>query len=116
MRPSFQADADLNQKIVLGLRRREPSVDFQDAHAGGVIGISDPEVLHRAATLYRILISHDRKTMPMHFRRFLETHSSPGLIVVPQDLEIGNAIDDLLLIWVTTEAEEWRDQIAYLPL
>lgn len=116
MRPRFQADADLNQKIVLGLRRREPAVDFQDAHAGGVIGIPDPEVLHRAVTLGRILISHDRRTMPVHFQRFLNDRCSPGLIIVPQDLDIGTAIDDLLLIWATTEAEEWRDTVGYLPL
>jgi hypothetical protein len=116
MRPRFQADADLNQKIVLGLRRREPAVDFQDAHAGDAIGIPDPDVLHRAATLDRIPISHDRKTMPMHCRRFLNHRSGPGLIIVPQDLDIGTAIDDLLLIWATTEAEEWRDKVGYLPL
>jgi hypothetical protein len=51
MRPRFQADADCNQKIVLGLRRREPAVDFQDAHAGGVIGVPDPDVLRKAADL-----------------------------------------------------------------
>jgi hypothetical protein len=32
------------------------------------------------------LISHDRKTMPAHFARFLDSRSSPGLIIVPQDL------------------------------
>jgi len=34
MRPRFQADADFNNKIVLGLRRREPAVEFEDARAG----------------------------------------------------------------------------------
>jgi hypothetical protein len=116
MRLRFQADADLNQKIVIGLRRREPMIDFQDAHAGGVIGISDPEVLHRSATIDRILISHDQGTMPTHFGRFIDDRSSPGLIIVPQYLDIGTAIDDLLLIWATTEAAEWRDKIGYLPL
>jgi hypothetical protein len=28
MRPRFLADADFNRKIVVGLRRREPAVDF----------------------------------------------------------------------------------------
>ena len=64
MRPQFQAAADFNHKIVLGLRRREPAVDFEDAHAAGVIGLPDPDVLHKAADLGRILISHDRKTIP----------------------------------------------------
>jgi Domain of unknown function (DUF5615) len=68
LRPRFQADADFNQKIVLGLRRREPVVDFEDARAGGVIGASDPDVLQKAADAGRILISHDRKTMPAHLR------------------------------------------------
>src|ERR1035438_2302770 len=97
MRPRFQADADFNQKIVLGLRRREPVVDFQDAPAGGVIGAPDSDVLHKAADLGRILISHDRKTMPAHFARFLDSRPSPGLIIVPQDLDIGLAIEDLLM-------------------
>ena len=97
MRPRFQADADFNQKIVLGLRRREPVVNFEDARAGGVIGVPDPDVLHLAAGLGRILISHDRKTMPAHFARFLDSRSSPGLIIVPQDLDIDLAIEDLLI-------------------
>ena len=36
MRPRFQADADFNNKIVTGLYRREPSVDFLNAQEGGV--------------------------------------------------------------------------------
>jgi len=116
MRPRFQADADFNHKIVVGLRRREPTIDFQDAHAGEVIGAQDPEVLQKAAAANRILISHDRKTMPVHFTRFVSGRSSPGLIIVPQDIDIGVVIDDLLLIWAVSEAEEWRDKLAFLPL
>ena len=116
MTPRFQADADFNQKVVLGLRRRQPAMDFQDAHAGGVIGLPDSEVLAQAAGSGRILISHDRKTMPAHFAHFLAAKSSPGPIVVPQHLDIGAMIEDLLLIWATSEAEEWRDRVVFLPL
>jgi hypothetical protein len=116
MRPRFQADADFNQKIVLGLRRREPAVDFADARAGGVIGVPDPDVLYKAADLGRILISHDRRTMPAHFARFLDGRSSPGLIIVAQDLDIGLAIEDLLIIWAASDAEEWSDKVGFLPL
>jgi hypothetical protein len=112
----FQADADFNHKVVLGLRRREPAVDFQDARAGGVIGIPDPEILKKAAEAGRILVSHDRRTMPRHFARFVESHSSPGLIVVPQDLDIGSTIEDLLIVWAASDANEWQDTIGYLPL
>jgi Domain of unknown function (DUF5615) len=116
MRPRFQADADLNHKIVAGLKRREAAVDIQDARVGGVIGVRDPEVLAKAAESGRILISHDRKTMVAHFVRFIESRSSPGLIVVPQDLDIGSAIEDLLVVWAGSESEEWLDRVGYLPL
>ena len=116
MRPRFQADADFNQKIVRDVRRREPAVDFQSAELGGMIGVPDHEVLVRAAGFSRVLVSHDRRTMSAHFARFLQRQSSPGLILVPQELDIGAAIEDLLLIWVASEAGEWRDRIDYLPL
>ena len=116
MRPRFQADADFNQKIVVGLRRREPSVDFQTAEAAGIIGVPDPLVLDMAAEVGRILVSHDRKTMPGHFTRFLQKRSSPGLIIVAQNVDIGAAIDDLLLIWVATEAAEWSGKLGFVPV
>ena len=116
MGPRFQADADFNHKIVAGLRRREPAVDIRSAHAGCLIGVPDPEVLTIAAESSRILLSHDRKTMPGYFTRFRETRSSPGIIIVSQDLDIGAAIEDLLLIWAATEAEEWAGRIGFVPV
>jgi hypothetical protein len=116
MRPRFLADADFNHKIVVGLRRRDPSVDFLSAHEGGVVGVPDPDVLAITADAARILVSHDRKTMPGHFTRFRETRSSPGLIIVSQDLDTGAAIEDLLLIWVATDAEEWVEHLGFVPV
>jgi Domain of unknown function (DUF5615) len=93
MRPLFLADADLHRKILTGLRRREPLVDILDAQQGGVIGLRDPEVLSLAAVAGRILISHDRKTMPRHFSAFLTTDADhPGLWLVSQELDVGSAL------------------------
>jgi Domain of unknown function (DUF5615) len=116
VRPRFQADADFNHKIVRGLRRREPSVDFQGANEGAVVGVADPDVLRIAAESARILVSHDRKTMPAHFVHFAELQASPGLIIVSQDLDIGAAIEDLLLIWAATDAGEWVGQLGFVPV
>jgi len=116
MKPRFLADADFNQKIILGLLRREPTIDFQTASQGDVIGRPDSEVLAIAARENRILISHDHRTMLAHFNRLIQTQSSPGLIVVSQETEIGTAIEDLLLIWAASTLEEWRDKIGFVPL
>ena len=116
MRPKFLADADFNYKIISGLRRREPAADFVSAQEGGVIGCRDPEVLRIAAMQGRILVSHDRKTMPRHFARLLEDRSSPGLIIVAQDIDIRAAIEDLLLVWTASNAAEWKDTIGFVPI
>jgi hypothetical protein len=116
MTPRFQADADFNHRIVLGLRRRERAIDIRDAREGGVIAMSDTEVLRIASESGRILLSHDRKTMPAHLAKFRQVNSSPGVIIVSRDLDIGAAIEDLLIIWAGSEAEEWHDQLGFVPL
>jgi hypothetical protein len=73
-------------------------------------------VLTIAAESSRILLSHDRKTMPGYFTRLRETRSSPGIIIVSQDLNIGAAIEDLLLIWTATDAGEWAGRIGFVPV
>ena len=78
----FQADADLNQIIVTSLLRREPIIDFQSATAAGLQGLTDGEVLALAAQQERILVTHDRKTMPRQFADFITTNGSSVLSVL----------------------------------
>lgn len=113
----FMADADLNDAIVRGCRRREPSIDFLSASDANLEGVLDPDVLALAAAEGRVLVSHDFKTMPHHFGDFLQSRgSSPGLILVPQYMSIGQVIEELVLIWGASEAEEWKNRWRALPL
>ena len=112
----FQADADLNQDIVTGLLRREPTIDFQTADAAGLLGVPDLQVLEVAANAGRILVSHDRRTMPRWFAEFITTKTSAGLLIVPQDLLLRDAIEDLFVIWAVSSAEEWINRIASIPI
>ena len=116
MKIRFQADADLDEDIVTGLRRREPSLDFQTGSDGGLESLHDREVLARAASQGRVLVSHDRRTMPRHFAEFIVEETSPGLLIVSQRTPTSIVIDELLLIWTASEAEEWVNRIAVLPL
>jgi len=112
----YQADADLNQVIVTGVLRREPAIDFQTAFAAGLEGVKDPEVLAIAAQQERILVSHDRKTMPLEFAKFIIGNQSSGVLIVSRKLSIEVVIEELLLIWAASSAEEWVNRIAKLPL
>ena len=79
-------------------------------------GLKDPQVLAYSAQEGRILVTHDRNTMPRHFLPFLAAQRSPGLIIVPQHLAVSAAANDLILMWAASEAEEWQNQMTYLPL
>lgn len=49
MKIRFQADADLNQAIVTGIVRREPTLDFQTSNVSNLTGLTDLEVLNFVA-------------------------------------------------------------------
>jgi len=115
MKIRYQADADLNQIIVRATLRREPGIDFRTATAGQLSGLKDYNVLARAAGEGRILVTHDRKTMPRHFAEFILSETSSGVLIVPQKLRVAPVVEDLLLVWTATEAEEWVNQILVLP-
>ncbi|HEX8501529.1 MAG TPA: DUF5615 family PIN-like protein [Pyrinomonadaceae bacterium] len=116
MKIKFPADADLSHLIVAALKRREPGVDFQTAHGARIEGLPDPRVLEMAARRGRILVTHDRRTMPRHFGEFIKDKDCPGVFVVSQNLPAAEAAEELLLIWSATEAEEWAGRICSLPL
>jgi hypothetical protein len=106
LRIRFQADADLRVPIIKGLKRREPSVDFATAHEAGLAGLDDRAVLALAAASGRVLVSHDVSTMPEEFSRFIQTQTSPGVVLVSQELSYREAIEGLLRLWSNTEAED----------
>jgi hypothetical protein len=111
----FQADADLNEDIVKGVLRREPGVDFRTATIAGFRGLSDLEVLKLAAQDGRVLVSHDRKTMPRAFAEFIATKASPGLFLISQKTDLLVVIESILLAWVASDSEEWVNRTVAVP-
>jgi len=116
MKVRFQADADLNQIIVKATLRREPIIDFQTAQAAKLFGLEDEDVLAIAAEEGRLLVTHDRKTIPHYFAEFIKYQVNPGVLIVPQKLPVARVVEELILIWTVTEAEEWINKIRSLPL
>lgn len=112
----FQADNDLKFGIVKAVRRREPAIDFASAHDAGLERIGDPELLDRAASENRVLVSHDRRTMLDHFRtRLVAGTFSPGVLIVSQGASIGLVAEAIVYIWSVSDPSELRDQAHYLP-
>ena len=117
MNVRFLADEDLDTDIIQGLRSREPAIDVLDVKTAGLRGTEDPALLELAAQQDRVLVTYDRNTMTRHFRERLDAGKmSPGVFILPQQIAaIGHIIEWLLLVWAASQAEEWRNQIVYLP-
>jgi len=113
----FQADNDLRRDIVLAVRRQEPAIDFQTAHAAGLDEMDDFAVLLKAAGEGRILVSHDKRTMPKALAAMqLEGVESPGIfLVIPQNAQIQRVSESLILAWAASELEEWQNRITKIP-
>ena len=116
MKVRFLADANLNQKIVAGLLLREPAIDFALPQAMITERMQDPDVLDLGHLSVRIVVSHDVTTVPRWFDQRVEERSCAGLILVTDRIPIRDVIEDLLMIWHLTEAEEWRNRLEWLPL
>lgn len=112
----FQADADLNRLIVRAVQRLEPAIDFRTAAEADLEGVADPEVLAMAADAGRILVTHDQRTMPGHFGEFILDRMSPGVIIIPQHMQIGTAAEGLVLIWAASEPAEWINRVFWLQV
>jgi hypothetical protein len=111
----FQADADVDPDIGRGLTRREPSIDWRPAQGLIADATPDPEVLQFAAADGRVLVSGDVSTTPPYFVAFIETHSSPGVILIPPNTRVREAIERLLRLWLMWTAEDISGQIWWLP-
>ena len=115
MKITFQADANLDPDIGRGLRRREPSIDFQ-GHVGIIPdGMPDPEVLQLAADAGRVLVTADVRTMRFHFTKFIARSESPGLILIPSSRALGSIIEGLLFLWLDGTPSELRNQAMWVP-
>jgi hypothetical protein len=110
-------DQDFDHDILRGLERRIQNLDAVTAHEIGLSEASDPELLEWAAAEGRIVVTHDRKTMPGHAaHRIAAGARMTGVFVVPRQLPISRAIDDLELVVSCSSNEEWETVIKYLPL
>jgi len=68
-----------------------------------------------AAEDRRVLVSHDVSGMPHHFRECIRYGNSPGIILVPQDLSIGKAIEGILLISEACGEHDLANRVCLVP-
>lgn len=116
-RPRFLADHDLNEAVVDGVLRREPTIHFIRARDVGLQDRPDSEMLEYAAVHSLIIVSHDMNTMIGFARDRMDAQRSmPGLLMVQQTEPVARIIENLVLIWSASEHEEWGETVHFLPI
>ena len=110
-------DQDLDHVILRGLLLRVPNLDFITAHQVGLSNASDPEILAWAAEQERVVITHDRRTMPYHATsRIARAETIAGVIIVSRQLPISQVINELEIIVSCSDMSEWENIVKHLPL
>ena len=118
MKVRFLLDENLPPRIKLAVARLNPNIDILRVGDPDppTLGTPDPDVLRYLKLSQRILITDNRKSMPGH----LEEHWANGghiwgLFWVRPLTPIGQLAQELMLVWETTEAEDWIDILDWIP-
>ena len=110
-------DEDFNNRIVRGLLRRQPDLDILRIQDAGLAGRDDEEVLAWAASEGRILITHDVTTMKQTaYDRIAAGLPMTRVFEISREVSIGTALEELLLLILYSDQDEWQGQVRFLPL
>jgi hypothetical protein len=112
----FLADENFDGRITAGLIRREPTLDLVRVQDVGLSGRDDASILAWAAGEERLLLTHDRKTVPGFVaQRVQRGERVPGVVVVATTGSLQVAIDAILLLNGASLPREWEGQVLTVP-
>jgi predicted nuclease of predicted toxin-antitoxin system len=112
------SDADFHGAVYRALLRRQPELDIVRVQDAGLRTAADPDILAWAASEGRILLTHDRETMPKFaYQRVQQGLGMPGVFVLRnRPRYIGQMVEDVLLVALCSSQEEWENRVEFLPL
>jgi len=115
----FLVDESVRLSVVAAMHRIEPAIDVHRVGQPAMPAFScaDSDLLLFCETSQRMLVSLDKASMPGEIaKHHAKSRHTWGVLFVTRRCSFRQLLDDLLLIWTTSEAEEWRDAIHYLPI
>ena len=116
--PRFLFDEHVWPVLAQALWQHEPAIDivFVGDPGAPARGTLDPDLLIAADAMGRILVTQDKNSMPGHLTdHFVGGRHTHGVILLRRGFSLNAYLQDLLLIWHTTDADEWIDRTEYIP-
>lgn len=115
----YLLDENVNPILRAGLLREDANLTVWQIGMLGApaLGTLDPEILIWCEENDFILVTNNRKSMPVHLQEHLaENRRAMGIFILNSEVSVGETIDELVLIASASESEEYQDQIIYLPI
>lgn len=110
-------DENFDGDILRGLLRRQPDLDIVRVQDTEIYEAPDPNVLRWTASEQRILLTHDRETMPgFAYERVTSGESMPGVFLVSDQMPKGQAIEEIVIAVHCLSPDECKAQVIYFPL
>ncbi|WP_193194434.1 DUF5615 family PIN-like protein [Nostoc sp. MG11] len=115
----YLIDENVNPVYPNQIRLREPEIAIK------VVGESetplkstlDPEILCWCEDNNFILVTNNRTSMPVHLADYIAVNRHvPGIFILNPNLSIGENIEELIIVALASEDDEYQDRIVYLPL
>ncbi|NDJ20014.1 DUF5615 family PIN-like protein [Myxacorys almedinensis] len=115
----YLIDENLPPSYQMQLLRRKPDITVWAVGDPGTPpkGMLDPVILEWCEQHDFILITNNRRSMPIHLVEHLDCGQHiPGIFALRPKASLGEILDDLILIAEVDAIAEFYDRIVYIPL
>ncbi|MBZ0274810.1 MAG: DUF5615 family PIN-like protein [Anaerolineae bacterium] len=113
----FFADENFRGDILRKLLTELPELDIVRVQDTPLSGAKDEHLLAEAAKQGAVLITHDVQTITKHaYDRVRAGLPMPGVIEVTQDIPIGLAVADLVLLIGASTPADFENRVWFVPL
>lgn len=110
------SDENISSALIREILHAFPEVDLVRVSDVGLRQASDEEVIDWAYREKRILITHDRKTIPDIVReRYLANQPVGGIVLIQAGLSIIEAVEDLGILLHCMSPEEMTNMVQTIP-
>lgn len=114
----YLLDENVGPRLYHGLQQHWPEIPVHCVgHEGApALGTADPDILRWCEAASVSLVTNNRASMPTHLRdHLLAGRHVPGIVIFRRQMALGDAIEELALIWGASSADEYRERLVYLP-
>ena len=98
---------------------REPALSVAQVGEGNAPakGTLDPDILVWCEAYRYLLVTNNRRSMPVHLRDHLAAgRHVPGIFVINPDRGVLFNVEELILIAGASPEDEYQDLLLYLPI